>query len=430
MPFKLNLADISEREKQVINFFKESIVGQDEAIKKIVTKILNFPNTFLSQSGIGCVLLLLGNQGVGKNLLVEKTAEYLFGNRLAYTRVNLKFFKEMFLHPENINRFANFLQRKMQQNKFTDDKLVKRVKELKTRAENLEQWLISTEKNPIPPEEIDRRFQLYDTAMLEISCEMQILVEEINDLRAQSDKFYRRTGGRNMSIILFEGLDYLDSGFITEIVNMINKGVYISSSGVITPLSNSIVFFTCDSFSEELSEGLNSIGIKSRQNDITPNKKIGYKNALNKIRKILYLKFLKTLGKENIVVFNDLKDFIPIIVNRKLDSVEKYLRIADIPTKVTFTEKFKSFIAKEASDDFNKEIGASAIDRVIEERISKPLQSMLRNAAERKTNSIKGGEALVFDIEITKNNGIDEEVIALYKLFPNEIKVDKEDLDG
>lgn len=90
---KIPIANIMKlNEEKVIKQLKREVIGQDEAIKKVVKLIFS---TNIRQRKSPCSLLLVGKSGLGKTFLVKEYAK-LFYNRDSFIRIDMSEYKESF----------------------------------------------------------------------------------------------------------------------------------------------------------------------------------------------------------------------------------------------------------------------------------------------------------------------------------------------
>lgn len=79
-------------ENKIIKALKESVIGQDEIIKRLVSTVLNSSNR---NKNVPSSLLLVGKSGVGKTFLVKEFTKMLYGDE-SFIRLDMSEYNEAF----------------------------------------------------------------------------------------------------------------------------------------------------------------------------------------------------------------------------------------------------------------------------------------------------------------------------------------------
>ncbi len=355
----------SEDSQKLLSFLKKNVIGQDHAIENIADAADVFKAGIRVKDKPMYSALFLGPTGVGKTLVAEVLAEYLFGSRSAFTKIECEKFSESHRIADLIGAPAGYVgfwnpgdhqhrgvepilsQRKIDYHGFMQRKDVqdiqKQMRELEKKLHALQmKWGASS---------------LSKQEREALSREMNGLFSHLGFLEDQADQMY--DDGSYQSIILFDAL----------------------SNGMVTKFNNAIILMTSNVGSRDISDLLSKKGLgfkKESEAQLDLDKDI-YEYADKAVRKVFAPEFLNRFDK--ISVFRPhTKNTIRQILEVELKKLSENL-LEIFPIILRVDDEVKDFIIEEATDRL--EDGARLLNKKITKYVREPI-SRLKNRKEIK----------------------------------------------
>lgn len=409
-PEQLNPDRLGGEALRLETFLRGKLIGQPRAVENVIANYDYSLSPLREPKGPLMAALYLGPSGVGKTYMPELLAEYLFGSREAFTKIECAKFQEAhqlsfligappgylgYNHPndpryknpplldqEMINRFAvrNFLK--------TD----RTVRDKQNRIKVAKQQL-ARETDPVKRMEI--------TAFID---------REAISLDAYAG--YAIDRQRKMSIILFDEIEKAHPALFNFLLEVTSTGRTTLDNGSETTFYNSFVIMT------------SNLGSRSIAKQIKGQSKIGFSSgsklsesiydvAMGEVRKFFAPEFLGRI-EDNIVVFNPL-DREKLAEIRDLQMKDLMGRLAaEFPVDVGVAPEVVRFILEKSID--HPEYGARLIEHKIRKYLERPMARMINSRQIKRGDIIMvkldGGE-IVFERTKGENLSEDEPVEAL-----------------
>ena len=345
--------------------FREYVVSQDRAVKKVVADLCLSEAGFSEPRKPKAVFVFAGPTGVGKTHLVEVLTKLMFGELDAYTYVDCNMFSErhevsrLVGSPPGYVGFDDNVAL-LTQEKIDSFGFYKTLPaSVKEELENI-RFLRKKFGRPRNHMEAERFFRL------------QMREEEILREHRNPDGY--------PSIILFDEIEKAHRTLFTHLFDIIDKARISMGDGSITNFHNSYVFMTSNIGAERIKDIISGKGqpgfVRESFKDIS---EIIYRTTLEEMENFFrgIPEFLGRIGKENIVVFKELerRDLAGILEMRLKEVEQKLGRIDRL--KLYFSKRLKDFILDESNDPFNKIMGARPLQRLVKKHILEPLSILV-----------------------------------------------------
>lgn len=349
---------ISIREKVLLDHLDQFVVGQENPKRAVASKIVNISNRLIKVKRPICSLLFIGPTGVGKTEIMRGVSSFLLGDPDRFTVFNCDSPQERpdmrQIESVHLNRFSRdiFLQ------KDVDTHLLEHINNKILRFESLARKKGGLNfKSRVTFEELmEKRTQLLRS------------IEFADDLTS----FY---GGEKISIVVFENIDKADEEILDTFKKIIENARF-DFDYVGSDYHNTIITMTLSNFSKRIIDFLKDNGFfKGRAgNGMGEGGSFPDEDALDELsdRDIpdYVFEFLKFIGNENILIFNELTDpEMMKIIETKLSNIPP-ISFSGVCKNLSFTKKFKRAILKNARSGLNKTLGATPIDRILEAEVT------------------------------------------------------------
>jgi ATP-dependent Clp protease ATP-binding subunit ClpC len=345
--------------------FREYVISQDRAIKKVVADLCLAEAGFSEPRKPKAVFVFAGPTGVGKTHLVEVLAKLMFGELDAYTYIDCNMFSERHEVSRLVGSPPGYVGFEDNVALLTQEKIdsfgfYKTLPaSVKEELKNL-RFLKKKFGRPRNQMEAERFFRLH-------MREEEILIE------------HRRPEGYP-SIVLFDEIEKAHRTLFTHLFDIVDKARLSMGDGSITNFHNSYVFMTSNIGAERIKNIISGKGqpgfVRESFKDVS---EIIYRTTMEEMENFFrgIPEFLGRIGKENIVVFKELeRRDLAGILEMRLKEVEQKLRRID-GLKLCFSKRLKDFILDESSDPFNKIMGARPLQRLVKKHVLEPLSILV-----------------------------------------------------
>lgn len=398
---RLNPKPYSANALKVLDFFKARIKGQDDAILDLVDAIEIRNAGFRAPDKTIYSGLFLGGSGVGKTLFAQTLAEYLFGNRAAFTYIDCSLYSarhevsRLFGAPPGYIGYSEqpiLAQANIDQYAMRDSELVKNITakrdEIQQKLDNIQEGIFSLLArkyggNPSSPD--------YHQEQSRLDKILRHLISERNSFLIKLEALKSRLGEVSVenpeSIILFDEIEKADPTLHKALLGILDNARAQMAAGKETKFNNSYVFMTSNIGGDaiaKISSGAHGIGFAVGDNNDAKRKNQNiYQEAMKRAEKAFPPEFLARLDR--ISVFRQLsKETLMDIFDVEVQKFEEgYLTKYFIHLKLS--EDVKKLMVNEATD--RAQNGA----RLLKHKIAKYLKRYLARLKNR-------GELLAGDI--------------------------------
>ncbi|MDP1629242.1 MAG: AAA family ATPase [bacterium] len=345
--------------------FREYVVGQDRAIKRVITDLCLTEAGFSEKRKPKCIFVFAGPTGVGKTHLVEILAKLLFGELDAYTYIDCNQFGEAHDVSKIIGSPPGYVG-------FNENVAL-------LTQEKIDSFGFYKTLSPKAREELENiRFLKKKFGRPKTMRQ----AERLEHLQAREEEILisHRNPDGYPSIILFDEIEKAHRTFFTHLMDIIDKARLSMGDGSITDFHNSYIFMTSNVGAEKIKNILSGKGapgfIHESYKDVG---EVIYRTTLGEMEGFFrgIPEFLGRIGKENIIVFRELQrtDMAAILEARLKEVEEKLSRVEGL--KLYFSRQLKSFILDEADDPFNKILGARPLQRLVKKHVLEPLSVLV-----------------------------------------------------
>ncbi len=368
------------------NFLEENMVKQRMAINKIagaynlyLSPLRNihprpiFPGFFT------------GPSGVGKTLLAQLLAEYFYGKRDAFIKVDCPNYSREHELSQLIGAPAGYIGHYdpetgegtppiLSQNnieKFFVEKTMN-TKE----GKRLKEW-----QDKLNAEIRAAKESRNMAALISLGIEWSKFNSEVTKFWANAN--YDENGKRTkpISIILFDEIDKASPSLHNFLLPVLDSGETTLKDNESVSFLASFIIMTSNAGSRE--QAKNTIGFATSKDD---SKKDTFHIAQEELKRMFRPEFIGRI-KENIVYFENLDhDDMMRILGSNLTVMHNQLLEAKFPILVIIPDNVKEYILKEATD--HPEYGARMISQKLEDLIRQPLANLIASGQVIKKDKI------------------------------------------
>lgn len=378
----------SEEALKLLAFLKENVIGQDHAIRNIANAADVFRAGVRAKDKPMYSALFLGPTGVGKTLVAEVLAEYFFGSRSAFTKIECEKYSESHRISDLIGSPAGYVgfwnpgDRQYQgvepilsQKKIDRYAFLRRkdVQDIQKQIGELEKKLHAVHMKMNNP-------NLSKAERAALAQEGNGILSHLGFLDDQIESLY--TDGAYQSIILFDEIEKANLALHNMLLNVIDKATLTLSNGMVTKFTNSIILMTSNVGSREISDLLSEkkLGFNSGRSSRDIDKAI-YEQAKKAAGRFFPPEFLNRFDARS-VFRPHTKETVRKILELELKRFQKDL-LEIFPIILSVDDEVKDFIAEEATDHL--EDGARLLNQKITKYVREPI-SRLKNRKEIKAH--------------------------------------------
>jgi len=377
----------SEEASKLLSFLKENVIGQDHALRNISDAMDVCKAGIRAKDKPMYTALLLGPTGVGKTLVAEVLAEYFFGSRTAFTKIECEKYSESHRVADLLGAPAGYVgywnpgdpqyrgtepllsQRKIDRHAFLQNK----------EAQNIRKQISELEKKFQTVQEKLRSPNIPKSERASLVQEGNGILSHLGFLDDQLDRLY--VEGTYQSIILFDEIEKANPALHNMLLNIIDKATLTLSNGMVTKFYNSIILMTSNIGSRDIADLLSNsqLGFQTNRRSMAEIDKEIYEHAKKALRKFFPPEFINRFDAYSI--FRPLsKEAVRKILEVELNRLQKDL-LDTFPIVLTVDDELKAFIVEEATD--HPEDGARLLNRKIAKYVREPI-SRLKNRKEIK----------------------------------------------
>lgn len=388
--------------QEIFDFLKERIVGQERALRALVSA-LDIHNAGLveSKKPIGN-FLLLGPSGVGKSYLPEQLAEGLLCDSKAYTKIRCQEYSENHAISRLMGAppgYVGFLD----PDRNSDDKIMTHVYPLLSQynidrhdylgRHNIVNSEVESQHHKLEEErkilykivsDLKKRKKTRTAKYRQASDRLKGLVGAILRLKKESGSWLAFENlGPYISIVNFDEIERSSRCLHNVIMDVLDSGVLGLTDGRETYFYNSIIFATSNVGSREITQKLRGQGFGFQRADLADWDE-NDKRADEELVELVMEAARKKFPPEFLNRFDEMIVFRPLSRQRLLQVLDKeigYLkeRLVNRQVKIDLTvdQPAKDFIVREATT--NIEYGARYLKRVLNKFIVRVLSVLINN---------------------------------------------------
>lgn len=425
MEIKLTTEGQGPREKEILQFLKQMVKGQDRALKYVAQAWSRHNSPVRDTNKPICSILLAGQSSVGKLTTVQALAKHLFHDPDGFVYVNCS---NPFWVTQSGLDMAHYtaLAESHEDERKEVSSLVDELKGLEaemngiaTKGKELEDKIKEDVKEPNNKKAInklEKEYQALSKNYAAVKKKKENLDERFHDLveRGRDEGWlYSKKNPSNklLSIVVFDKIEKAGEEFLDYIVELIDRGVVYRDDSR-TSFRNSFVFLTTNAGGEEISGLVNSdktVGFHGTPQAIVDQKI--YDTAKQAINNSFQPDLLSRLDK--IAVYRPLSaEVIMEILESQIEKLNEHLK-KTWPVTIKLDPAMKSFITKRATKYAVQ--GA----RLLNAKITNCIKNKL--AILYQTNQVKKGDVLIVKLEGAE----DKEEPVFYKASNNKKSVKK-----
>ena len=416
---RLDSERLGRKSKELLDFMKKRIVGQDQALEKIAHAFEAVESGIRPKHRPILTLLFLGPSGVGKSLIPSALAEYWFNSRLGYTQINCPDYsngytlstlqgappgyigfldkstyseKEIRMHPYpllsqwNIDRHHFYYLYR--------DKIIKTKEEIRIKVEELE--LEEAAFNELEIIEKGRNGKAEKTEIgKRLLATMKRLKKEISDLREEINAY--NPSHKYFSIVNFDEIEQGSEQLHKIMLSILEQGVLDLKDGRKTIFYNSIITATSNVGTDAIFDlmGKNRLGFYTSFSQLL----VDDPALHEKIRSVAIKELEKFFGDpaflnrfDDLIVFAPLsRESLEAIFDLELNYLKKILADSGFIVSVVITPEVKKFIIDKSTKKV--EYGARELKRKIDNYLRRPLASL------RTTFQLADGDSVYVSLE-------------------------------
>ncbi len=405
MPKILNPKLLGPEASKLKDFLEKNIVKQRMAINKIAGAY----NLYLSPlrnihprpifSGF-----FTGPSGVGKTLLAQLLAEYFYGKRDAFIKVDCPNYSQEHELSQLIGAPAGYVGH-------YDSETGEGTPPILSQS-NIEKFFVEKTINTEEGKKLQKwqdRLNAEIKAAKESGDRVALISLEIERSKFNSEviKFwakanYDENGKRTkpISIILFDEIDKASPSLHNFLLPVLDSGETTLKDNESVSFLASFIIMTSNAGSRELAK--NTIGFATSKDN---SKKGTFHIAQEELRRMFRPEFIGRI-KENIVYFENLDhgDMMRIL-RSNLTVMHNQLLEAKFPILVIIPDDVREYVLKEATD--HPEYGARMISQKLEDLIRQPLANLIASGQIIEKDEIvvslgEKKESGKYDIQFTK----------------------------
>jgi len=428
VPLDPNVQGVTTR--KMMEYFQERIKGQDRAIRYFLKRYdlyqagLNDPTRPILSA------LFLGPSGVGKTLMVETLASYLFESPHAMTKIACADYQEPhkiaaligsppgyigFWQPDD-PRGQDGTEPILSQHRIDDYDLQYQLNirlEHSKSAENKQLKNLLAKRKQLLMALEDASDSGDKTLINNIRTELNRANKQIEVLWDQiTDSVYKL---KFRSVILFDEIEKANESVRRILLEILDKGRITLSNGMMTDLTNSFIFMTSNIGSREMADLLDGkseiTGFIRKENFVNDIDQRIYETAVNAVKKEFATEFMGRINQ--IVVFRPLSmETMKDILELQLKDLHTQLVKSKNPILIKPDEGAKEFLIKKVMKNATK--GARNIRDILDRYIKEPIAELI--------NCFRVIKGDIVYIKLGKNDRGKDKMIFYRELRPNELK--------
>lgn len=286
----LDTSGISPLVKEFADFLKAELKGQDPALEAFIESYEIYQAGLKREDEPIITSICIGPSGVGKTLLAETAALYLFGDRYGFTKIECASFAERHEYAKLIGSPAGYVgyddepmlsQKNIDKHHYEailrktgyrevllavhsrmDER--KRLKKLQAKLNEHRFQLFN------PPQGMQQTNSKYkeatealvrlETRLKNLESEIDKLLEEANRLEKQYGDMEYHEDQEYLSVILFDEVEKANTSLHNLMLEIMDKARISLNNGQATRFNNSFIILTSNKGSREMSELLEGRG--------------------------------------------------------------------------------------------------------------------------------------------------------------------------
>lgn len=379
---RLDPSKASKEAESLRLFLEFKLIGQEKAINRVVASYEQHLSPLKRQDAPILCALFTGPSGVGKTYIVELLAEFLFGSRDAFVKIECENYAErhevskLLGPPPGYVGYGDYVPLLSQKNLdkhafaqeynriFEGDPHLKQLREeIGKMLRKLEEGVIGKSAREVLEQKLESKRR---AALLRIKYLMQ--------------------GFKPVSIVLFDEIEKAHQTLHNVLLEIAAKGRTTLNKGEEVSFVNSFIFMTSNAGSEAIARQINGKGRLgfvrySEEPDF-------YGVAIRELRKVFSPEFLGRIEKD-IVVFRPLKrNEMARIMDIRLGELVNLLMVR-FSLYLKISKNVRNFLLDESTD--HPEYGARLIKDKINTHIEEPLSSLIGSGQIKKGDTVYVG---------------------------------------
>ncbi|MEK7590487.1 MAG: AAA family ATPase [Patescibacteria group bacterium] len=377
--------------RKMTEYFQERIKGQDRAIRYFLKRYDLYQAGLNDSNRPILSALFLGPSGVGKTLMVETLATYLFGSPHSMTKIACADYQEPHKIAALIGSpagYIGFWQPNDPQDRGTEPILSQgRINDYDVQYQ-LQKRLGNKKSGNNIRTLLDRQAQL--KAALKDARDDEVDVKTINNIAAELAKVKRQIAVawsqvqdelnelKFRSVILFDEIEKANESVRRILLEILDKGRTTLSNGMTTDLTRSFIFMTSNIGSRDIADLLD--GKSENMGFIRKDKSTGnvdqgiYETALAAVKREFATEFMGRINQ--VVVFRPLSpEVMKDILELHLQNLHTVLASSKTPILIKPDEKAKEYLIKKATKNSAK--GARNIRDILDKYIKESIAELI-----------------------------------------------------